>query len=93
MLSRLRDALVRHFLQECVEGVRLNPRERFGHVRDRGQLGRYRLRRNEVTERAGAVVDGMRAMLKRDGAEAGATNVDVNQVIRIRTGETGAAAV
>ena len=37
----------------------------------------------EVTERAGEVVGGLRAMLKRDSTAAGLTNVDVNQVIRI----------
>ena len=37
----------------------------------------------EVTERAGEVVGGLRAMLKRDGTAAGLTNVDVNNVIRI----------
>ena len=38
---------------------------------------------SEVTERAGEVVDGLRAMLKRHGAAAGSTSVDVNHVIRI----------
>jgi PAS domain S-box-containing protein len=37
----------------------------------------------EVTERAGEVMGGLRAMLKRDGTAAGLTNVDVNNVIRI----------
>ena len=37
----------------------------------------------EVTERAGEVIGGLRAMLKRDGPAAGLTNVDVNDVIRI----------
>jgi two-component system sensor kinase FixL len=37
----------------------------------------------EVTERAGDVVGGLHAMLKRDGTAAGLTNVDVNNVIRI----------
>ena len=37
----------------------------------------------EVTERAGEVVGGLRAMLKRDSTAAGLTNVDVNTVIRI----------
>ena len=37
----------------------------------------------EVTERAGEVLGGMRAMLKRDSTAAGLTNVDVNNVIRI----------
>jgi two-component system, LuxR family, sensor kinase FixL len=37
---------------------------------------------SDVTERAGDVIDGMRAMLKRDSAVAGLTNVDVNTVIR-----------
>ena len=37
----------------------------------------------EVTERAGEVVGGLRAMLKRDSTAAGLTNVDVNDVIRI----------
>ncbi len=37
----------------------------------------------EVTERAGEVVGGLRAMLKRDSTAAGLTNVDVNHVIRI----------
>jgi PAS domain S-box-containing protein len=36
----------------------------------------------EVTERAGEVLGGMRAMLKRDSAAAGLTNVDLNTVIR-----------
>jgi len=36
-----------------------------------------------VTERAGEVVGGLRAMLKRDSSGAGLTNVDVNTVIRI----------
>ena len=38
---------------------------------------------SEVTERAGEVVGGLRAMLKRHGAAAGSTSVDVNHVIRI----------
>ena len=38
---------------------------------------------SEVTERAGAVIGGLRAMLKRDSTAAGSTNVDVNNVIRI----------
>ena len=37
----------------------------------------------EVTERAGEVIGGLRAMLKRDSTAAGVTNVDVNTVIRI----------
>ena len=37
----------------------------------------------EVTERAGEVIGGLRAMLKRDSTVAGLTNVDVNNVIRI----------
>ncbi|HVH54726.1 MAG TPA: MASE1 domain-containing protein [Vicinamibacterales bacterium] len=37
----------------------------------------------EVTERAGEVIGGLRAMLKRDSMAAGLTNVDVNKVIRI----------
>jgi len=37
----------------------------------------------EVTERAGEVIGGLRAMLKRDSTAAGLTNVDVNNVIRI----------
>jgi len=37
----------------------------------------------EVTERAGEVIDGLRAMLKRDGTAADLTNVDVNNEIRI----------
>ena len=37
----------------------------------------------DVTERASEVIAGLRAMLKRDSAAAGATNVDVNNVIRI----------
>jgi len=36
----------------------------------------------EVTERAGEVIGGLRAMLKRDSTAAGMTNVDVNNVIR-----------
>jgi PAS domain S-box-containing protein len=44
----------------------------------RGTLAEIR----EVTERAGEVLGGMRAMLKRDGT-AGLTDVDVNAVIRI----------
>jgi PAS domain S-box-containing protein len=38
---------------------------------------------SEVTERAGEVIGGLRAMLKRDSTTAGLTNVDVNTVIRI----------
>jgi two-component system, LuxR family, sensor kinase FixL len=38
---------------------------------------------SEVTERAGEVISGLRAMLKRDSTTAGLTNVDVNDVIRI----------
>ena len=38
---------------------------------------------SEVTERAGEVIGGLRAMLKRDSAAAGSTNVDMNNVIRI----------
>ena len=37
----------------------------------------------EVTERAGEVIGGLRAMLKRDSTAAGWTHVDVNHVIRI----------
>ena len=37
----------------------------------------------EVTERAGEVVGGLRAMLKRDGTAAGLTDVDVNDVVRM----------
>jgi PAS domain S-box-containing protein len=37
----------------------------------------------EVTERAGEVVSGLRAMLMRDGTAKGLANVDVNSVIRI----------
>ena len=37
----------------------------------------------EVTERAGEVIGGLRAMIKRDGAAAGLTSVDVNHVIRV----------
>ena len=37
----------------------------------------------EVTERAGEVIGGLRAMLKRDSAASGFTNVDVNNVVRI----------
>ena len=37
----------------------------------------------KVTERAGEVIGGLRAMLKRDSTSAGLTNVDVNDVIRI----------
>ena len=37
----------------------------------------------EVTERAGDVIRGLRAMLKRDGTAAVSTNVDVNTVIRV----------
>jgi two-component system, LuxR family, sensor kinase FixL len=37
----------------------------------------------EVTERAGEVIGGLRAMLKRASTAAGLTNVDVNNVIRI----------
>ena len=40
----------------------------------------------EVTQRAGNVIRGLHAMLKRDGTAAGLTNVDVNQVIRIVEG-------
>ena len=38
---------------------------------------------SEVTERAGEVIGGLRAMLKRGSTAAGATNVDMNNVIRI----------
>jgi C4-dicarboxylate-specific signal transduction histidine kinase len=37
----------------------------------------------EVTERAGEVVGGLRAMFKRDGTAAACTSVDLNNVIRI----------
>ena len=37
----------------------------------------------EVTERAGEVIGGLRAMLKRDSTPAGLTDVNVNDVIRI----------
>ena len=37
----------------------------------------------EVTERAGEVIGGLHAMLKRDSTAAGFANVDVNNVIRI----------
>src|SRR6185436_11029078 len=37
----------------------------------------------EVSERAGEVMSGLRAMLKRDSAAASVTDVDVNNVIRI----------
>ena len=37
----------------------------------------------EVTERAGEVIGGLRAMLKRGSTAAGLTNVDVNHVIRV----------
>jgi len=40
----------------------------------------------EVTERAGEVISGLRAMLKRDSTAADLTNVDVNDVIRIVEG-------
>jgi PAS domain S-box-containing protein len=36
----------------------------------------------EVTERAGEVIGGLRAMLKRDNTAADLTNVDINNVIR-----------
>jgi C4-dicarboxylate-specific signal transduction histidine kinase len=36
----------------------------------------------EVTERAGEVIDGLRAMIKRDSKAADLTALDVNQVIR-----------
>lgn len=38
---------------------------------------------HDVTEHAGEVVRGLRAMLKRDSTPASVTNVDVNHVIRI----------
>ena len=38
---------------------------------------------SDVTERAGEVISGLRAMLKRDTTAAGLTDVDVNDVIRI----------
>ncbi len=38
---------------------------------------------SEVTERAGEVIGGLRAMLKRDSSAAGSTTVDMNNVIRI----------
>ena len=37
----------------------------------------------EVTERAGEVIGGLRAMIKRDSTAAGLTKVDVNHVIRV----------
>ena len=37
----------------------------------------------EVTERAGEVIGGLRAMLERDGTPAGMIDVDVNDVIRV----------
>ena len=37
----------------------------------------------EITKRAGEVIGGLRAMLKRDSTPAGLSNVDVNTVIRI----------
>jgi len=37
----------------------------------------------DVTERAGEVIGGLRAMLKRDTTAAGLTDVDVNDVIRV----------
>ncbi len=37
----------------------------------------------EITKRAGEVIGGLRAMLKRDSTVAGLTHVDVNAVIRI----------
>ena len=37
----------------------------------------------DVTERAGEVISGLRAMLKRDTTAAALTNVDVNDVIRV----------
>ena len=40
----------------------------------------------EVTKRAGEVIGGLRAMLKRDSTPAGLTNVDVNTVIRMVEG-------
>jgi C4-dicarboxylate-specific signal transduction histidine kinase len=36
----------------------------------------------EVTERAGEVIGGLRAMFKRDDTSAGLTSVDINNVIR-----------
>ena len=45
----------------------------------RGALGDI----SDVTERAGEVISGLRAMLKRDTTSAGLTDVDVNDVIRI----------
>ena len=36
----------------------------------------------EVTERAGEVIGGLRAMFRHDSTEPGLTNVDINQVIR-----------
>ena len=38
---------------------------------------------SEVTERAGEIIGGLRAMLKRDSRATGLTKVDVNAVIRI----------
>ena len=37
----------------------------------------------EITERAGEVIGGLRAMLKRDSTATAVTNIDVNNVIRI----------
>jgi PAS domain S-box-containing protein len=47
----------------------------------------------EVTGRAGEVIGGLRAMLKRDTSTAGLTRVDVNEVIRIVDGITHGDAV
>ena len=41
---------------------------------------------SDVTQRAGEVISGLRAMLKRDSTAADLTNVDVNDVIRIVEG-------
>ena len=48
---------------------------------------------SDVTERAGEVISGLRAMLKRDSTTADLTNVDVNEVIRIVEGITHGDAV
>ncbi len=48
---------------------------------------------SEVTERAGEVISGLRAMLKRDSTTASLTNIDVNDVIRVVEGITHGDAV
>jgi PAS domain S-box-containing protein len=80
-------ATLTHELQQPLAAIRTNA-EVVGRLLDapapnlhevRGTLADIR----EVTERAGDVIDGLRAMLKRDNTAATFTDVDMNDVIRI----------